>query len=142
MTKKVDIATPDMTLQEAAKRMKEGDYGVLPVGEGDRLIGMITDRDIAVRAVAQGKNPQATKIREIMSDEVLYCYDDQPVSEVTRNMGEKQIRRLPVVNRNKRLVGILSLGDVAVHKSESVNTSEAISHISEHEHREPCPQVQ
>ena len=113
MSKKVELGEPGMSLRHAAQKMRDGDFGSLPVGENDRLAGVITDRDIAVRAVAEGKDPRQTKVREIMSDKVLYCYEDEPTEEVARNMGENQIRRLPVLNRKKRLVGILSLGDLA-----------------------------
>lgn len=134
MTKKVELANPDMSLLQAAKKMREGDFGIMPVSENDKLIGMITDRDIAVRAVAAGKDPKATKIRDVMSPKVLYCYDDQDILEVAKNMGENQVRRLPVVNRQKRLVGILALGDLALKKVES---KEAFSNICRHEHHEP-----
>jgi CBS domain-containing protein len=86
--------------------------GVLPVGENDQLIGMITDRDIAIRGIAEGKGPKA-KVRDVMTDDVKYCFEDQELEEVTRNMADIQVRRLPVLNRDKRLVGILSLGDIA-----------------------------
>lgn len=112
MTRDVRVASPDDPIEQAARIMQSLDAGVVPVGEGDRLVGMITDRDIAVRGVAAGKGPSA-KVREVMTAEVKYCFDDQELEEVTRNMGDIQLRRLPVVNRDKRLVGILSLGDVA-----------------------------
>ena len=107
MTRDVRVANPNQTIQDAAKMMSDVDSGVLPVGENDRLVGMITDRDIAVRAVAQGKGPQ-TLVREVMTDHVHYCFDDEDTDEVTRKMADRQVRRLPVVNRDKRLVGILS----------------------------------
>ena len=112
MTRDVRVANPDHTIQAAAKIMAEIDSGVLPVAENDQLVGMITDRDIAVRAVAKGKGPD-TRVREVMSPDVKYCFEDEPVSHVAQNMGDIQLRRLPVVNREKRLVGILSLGDLA-----------------------------
>ena len=112
MSRDVKVCSPEQTICDAAKLMAEIDAGALPVGEGDRLVGMITDRDIAVRAVAEHKSPD-TKIREVMSQEVLYCFDDQDVKEVAQNMGDVQVRRLPVVNRDKRLVGIVSIGDLA-----------------------------
>lgn len=112
MTRGVQLCTPGQTIREAAKTMAEIDAGAMPVGENDRLIGMITDRDIAIRAVAQGKGPD-TPVREIMSEHIHYCYEDEEVDDVAQNMGDIQVRRLPVVNREKRLVGILSLGDVA-----------------------------
>jgi CBS domain-containing protein len=109
--------------------MAELDVGALPVAENDRLVGMITDRDIAVRAVAEGL-PPATPISKIMSPEVLYCFDDQRLEEVTRNMGDVQVRRLPVVNRDKRLVGIVAIADLA--RSEQPTTvGRAVSHVSE-----------
>src|SRR5215470_11240517 len=110
MTRDVEIVSPGQTLEHAAKIMAALDAGVLPVGENDRLVGMITDRDIAIRGVAQGKGPDA-KIANVMSHEVKYCFEDDPVDEVIRNMGDIQVRRLPVLNSEKRLVGILSLGD-------------------------------
>ena len=113
MTRDVRVANPDETLQQAARMMAGIDAGVLPVGENDRLVGMVTDRDIGIRGVAEGKGPEA-KIRDVMSADVKYCFDDQDVDEVSRNMGDLQVRRLPVVDREKRLVGILSLGDVAL----------------------------
>jgi CBS domain-containing protein len=112
MTPAVTIASPEDTVQKAAKLMEKIDSGVLPVGENDRLVGMVTDRDITVRAVAQGKSPSRCKVREIMSEDVKYVYEDESVEDAARNMSELQVRRLPVLNRDKRLVGIVSLGDV------------------------------
>ena len=119
MTRDVRIARPDQSIREAATLMAEIDAGALPVGEKDRLIGVITDRDIAVRAVAQGKAP-TTMVRDVMSEEVLYCFDDQDLDEVAKNMGNVKVRRLPVVNRDKRLVGILSLGDLVRNEGAKV----------------------
>jgi CBS domain-containing protein len=113
MTRDVKTANPNQSIREAARLMAEIDAGAIPVDENDRLVGMLTDRDIAVRAVAQGRGPE-TRVQEIMSSRVLYCFADQSVDEVTRNMGDIQVRRLPVVDRDKRLVGILSLGDLAL----------------------------
>lgn len=137
MTKKADVASPDMTICEVARKMKEGDYGFLPVGENDRLVGIITDRDITVRAVADNKDPKTTTVRDVMSKEVLYCFDDQDVSEVAKNMGERQVRRMPVVNRDKRLVGVVSLGDLALKKEGMKEAASALSNISQHTHKEP-----
>jgi CBS domain-containing protein len=91
------------------------DAGVLPVGEKDHLVGMITDRDIAIRGIAKGKGPRA-KVRDVMTKDVKYCFEDQEIEEVTRSMADIQVRRLPVLNRDKRLVGILSLGDIATSR--------------------------
>jgi len=121
MTREVRVASPGQSIREVAKIMAEIDAGVMPVGDNDRLVGMITDRDIAIRAVAEGKGPD-TPVREVMSTEkVLYCYDDEDLAQVAQNMGDQQVRRLPVVNRDKRLVGIVSLGDVAQSETRSAN---------------------
>src|SRR5437868_9865719 len=113
MTRDVRVATPGQSIRDAAKAMAEIDAGVLPVGENDRLIGMITDRDIAIRGVAAGKGPQ-TPVGEVMSRQVLFCYDDQDLEHVAKSMGEARVRRVPVIDRAKRLVGIVSLADVAL----------------------------
>jgi CBS domain-containing protein len=130
MTPDVRITSPDETIREAAHLMAEIDAGVLPVGENDRLVGMITDRDIAVRAVASGKSPD-TKVREIMSDEVLYCFEDEDLDDVAKNMSDAKVRRLPVLSRDKRLVGIISFGDLARNENAKT-TGHAIAEISEH----------
>lgn len=113
MTRDVKIANPNQSLHDVARIMADDDVGSLPVGENDRLVGMITDRDIAVRAVAEGKSPDRTTVREVMSREVKYCFDDQDIAEVARNMGDIQVHRLPVVDHDKRLVGIIALADIA-----------------------------
>jgi len=128
MTRDVYVANPDETIQQAAIAMAGLDAGVLPVGDDDRLIGMITDRDIAIRAVAGGKGPDA-RVRDVMTTDVKYCFDDQEIEDVTLNMGEIQVRRMPVVDRHKRLVGILSLGGVAVIDGDGV-AGEALSLVS------------
>jgi CBS domain-containing protein len=129
MTNDVKIASPNQTIRDAARLMAEIDAGVLPVGEKDRLVGMITDRDIAIRAVAADKGPQ-TPIRDIMSKEVLYCFEDDDVDDVVQNMADIKVRRLPVLNHEKRLVGILSLGDIAL--SDGAGTAgSALCGISE-----------
>ena len=129
MTRDVRVANPDQTIREAAQMMAELDAGALPVGEQDRLVGMITDRDIAVRAVAHGKSPD-TRIREVMTDDVKYCFDDDDVEDVARNMADIQVRRLPVVNRDKRLVGIVAIADIAASEEPEV-VGEAVTGISE-----------
>jgi CBS domain-containing protein len=128
MTRDVRLATPDQTICDAAKLMARIDAGALPVQQDDRLVGVITDRDIAVRAVAERKSPD-TKVREVMSREVLYCYEDQDLDDVLRNMGAVKVRRLPVLNRDKRLVGIISLGDVALHH-DPTKAEKAIRELS------------
>lgn len=104
---------PDSPISQVAQEMRQMDCGFMPLAENDKMIGMVTDRDITIRAVAEGKDPAKTKARDIMTPKTYYCYDDQDVEEVCNNMGEIQVRRLPVVNRDKRLVGIVSMGDLA-----------------------------
>lgn len=130
MTKQVEIGKPSMSLQEAAQKMRDGDFGILPIGENDRLVGMITDRDITIRGTAEGKDAQKVQVRELMSQDVLYCFEDQKLDEVTKNLGDNQVRRLPVLNRQKRLVGILSLGDLAQSSANPEKVEEALSRIS------------
>lgn len=129
MTPDVRLVRPDQPISEAARLMAELDIGALPVEENDRLVGMITDRDIAVRAVAAGRGPD-TRVSEVMSREVKYCYEDQSIDEVTQNMGELRIRRLPVLTRDKRLIGILSLGDLAIDEGARDEAGEALGGIS------------
>jgi len=129
MSSDVKIANPNQSIRDAAKLMAEIDAGVLPVGEGDRLVGMITDRDIAIRAVAAGK-PPTTPVREVMSVEVKYCFEDDDLDEVAENMADIKLRRLPVLSRDKRLVGIVSLGDIALVDGPS-NAGSALCGISE-----------
>jgi CBS domain-containing protein len=127
MTRNVRVCHPRQSICDAAKLMAELDCGVLPVGEEDRLVGMITDRDIAIRAVAQHRSPD-TPVRDAMSREVKYCFEDQHVETVARNMSDLRVRRLPVLDREKRLVGILSLGDLAT--AELRAAAEAVSGVS------------
>jgi CBS domain-containing protein len=128
MTREVRVATPGQSIRDVAKIMSEIDAGVLPVGDNDRLVGMITDRDIAIRAVALGKGPD-TPVRDVMSTEqVLFCYEDEELDHVAKNMASEQVRRLPVVNREKRLVGIVSLGNLA--QSEGRAASKAVKGVT------------
>jgi CBS domain-containing protein len=130
MTRDVCIANPNQSICDVACTMAEIDAGVIPVGENDRLIGMITDRDIAVRAVAAGKGPD-TPVREVMTHDVKYCYEDEDLNRVAQNMAEQRVRRLPVLNRDKRLVGILSLGDLALTQGEKA-AGKAVTGVSQH----------
>jgi CBS domain-containing protein len=113
MSSDVHLASPSDTIQSAAMTMAKIDAGAIPVGENDRLVGLITDRDIAIRAVAAGRGPD-TRVADVMSHDVKYCYEDEDTAHVLANMGDIQVRRLPVLNREKRLVGIVSLGDLAM----------------------------
>ena len=131
MTPSVEVVTPETTLQEAAQMMRDLDVGPLPVCDGDALVGMVTDRDITVRAVAEGKDPQYATVREVMTDEVYYVYEDQTVEEAATLMAERQVRRLPVLSREERLTGIISLGDLAVETGEDERTGEVLEEISQ-----------
>lgn len=129
MHKNVQWREPGTTLAELAQIMKSDDIGSVPVGENDRLVGMVTDRDIAIRAVAEGKDPRNTTAREVMSAQVIYCTEDEDVEDAIHLMEEKKVRRLPVINAQKRMVGMLSLGDVshAVGQSLSGELAKAVS---------------
>jgi CBS domain-containing protein len=130
MTRDVCVASPNDSICEVACTMARIDAGAIPVGENDRLVGMITDRDIAVRAVAAGKGPD-TPVRDVMTREVKYCFEDEELDHVAKNMGELRVRRLPVLDRDKRLVGIVSLGDLALTEGEEA-AGEAVTGVSRH----------
>jgi CBS domain-containing protein len=131
MSVDVELAAPTDSVRDVANLMRRLDIGSLPVGENDRLVGMITDRDIVMRAVAEGKGPD-TPVREVMSSEIRYCFEDEDVEAVSEQMGEWKIRRLPVLNRDKRLVGIVSLGDVSHSDgADGVLSGRALREISE-----------
>jgi CBS domain-containing protein len=113
MSSDVQVVSPEQPIQEAARLMMDGDTGALPVQEGEQLIGMVTDRDITVRATAEGRGPE-TPVREVMSGKPLFCWDDQDIDEVAVQMSDSKIRRVPVLSREgERLVGIVSIGDLA-----------------------------
>ena len=130
MTPAVEVVSPEASIREAAEKMRHLDIGPLPVCDGDRLVGMLTDRDITVRAVADGRDPVTTLVREVMTPDIVYGFDDQDVQDANRLMEQYQIRRLPVLNRNKRLVGIVSLGDLAVHPGNQPLASEVLEQVS------------
>ncbi len=134
MTERVEVINSNAPAIQAATKMRELDVGSLPVCDGERLEGLLTDRDIAIRLVAEGLDPSMTQVNEIMTPGVTYCYDDQTLQEAANVMESQQIRRLPIVDRDKRLVGMLSLGDLAVrtHGSEDRNLADdALKNISE-----------
>lgn len=116
MTPSVQLCTPQDSIRDAAEAMTALNVGLLPVADNDRLVGMISDRDIATRGVAMGRGPDAL-VRDVMTTDVKYCFEDQDLDEITRNMADIQVRRLPVLDRDKRLVGIIALGDIAVSKA-------------------------
>ncbi|HEY8668436.1 MAG TPA: CBS domain-containing protein [Tepidisphaeraceae bacterium] len=132
MTRGVAEVPPGATLKEAAEKMRSLDVGALPVCTGEKLIGMLTDRDIAVRAVAEGCDPSRTMVSDAMTPDVTYCFEDDDVDEAARIMEEKQIRRLLVLDRNKHAVGIVSLGDIATHTRDRSLSGEVLERVSEH----------
>jgi len=132
MSRGVECVRPEDSLSTAASRMKELDVGALPVcGDNDRLVGMITDRDITVRGTAGGCDPTATRVQDVMTPDVVYCFEDDLLDAAVRKMEENQIRRLVVLNRDRRLVGIVSLGDLAVKGGEEELSHEALEGVSE-----------
>jgi CBS domain-containing protein len=131
MTRQVEVIHPDRTLEEAAEKMKALDVGVIPVCDGDRLVGMLTDRDIVTRVIAEKRDPHATRVREAMTSAVISCYEDDDVQGAARRMAEEQIRRLAVLGHDQRLVGIVSLGDLAVHTADTRLGGEVLETVSE-----------
>jgi CBS domain-containing protein len=131
MTSNVKVARPNESIQCAARAMRSLDVGVLPVCDGERLVGMLTDRDIAIRAVADGTDPKSSLVKDSMSPEIIYCFEDDDAHEAEHVMQERKIRRLPVLNRNKRLVGIISLGDLATRTHEAQTVGETLEKVSE-----------
>ena len=131
MTRQVDVISPEASLEEAARRMDQLNVGPLPVCENERLVGRVTDRDITVRATAAGKDPRTTPVREAMSQDVLYCFDDQDVREAVELMERQQVRRVPVLDRSQRLVGIVSLGDLATDTRDDRVMGEILERVSE-----------
>jgi CBS domain-containing protein len=131
MTRDVKVVRPDATVQEVAEQMRELDVGAVPVCDGEELVGMITDRDIAVRSASYGHDPKSTRVREVMTGEVAWCYEDDSVEEAAHAMRAKQIRRIPVVDHNKKLVGIVSLGDLATEGDNAQLSAKTLETVSE-----------
>jgi len=131
MTRKVQLAEPTMPIAKAAQKMRELNIGFLPICENDKLIGTLTDRDITIRSVAQGRDPRLAPVREIMSQQVFYCYEDDDIEHAAEHMKEREVRRLVILNREKRLVGILSLGDIARASGEQQLAGETLGQIAE-----------
>lgn len=131
MTKDVETVTPDTLIRDAAVLMRDVNTGFLPVGDDDQLVGTLTDRDIVIRSTAEGQDPKVARVREAMSEDLIYCFEDDDVTEAAALMGEKQIRRLPVLNSDKRLVGVLSLGDIARETTATELTGQAMEDITE-----------
>ncbi len=129
MSQNVKVLNPEGTLKDAARQMREGNFGLMPVGENDRLIGTLSDRDIVIRAVADGKDGN-TKVRDVMSDRIMWAYENDSIEKACQIMSDNQIRRLPIVNTDKRLVGIVALGDLAVDGADIKSAGKALSDIS------------
>ena len=131
MTRNIEVIRPDTLLKDAAKKMKTFNVGLLPVCDGEQLVGVLSDRDITIRSAAIGLEPRKTRAGEVMTAEVIYCFDDQDIEEATKLMEKKQIRRLPVLGRDKQLVGLVSLGDVAVRTGNQELAGKTVKQISE-----------
>lgn len=131
MTPNPECIPPDTSLKAAAAKMRDCDIGDLLVCENDRLVGIVTDRDIAIRATAEGKTPSRSKVRDVMSEGIVYCFEDQTHEEAAKLMSEKQIRRLPILNRQKRLVGIISLGDLALQTNDENTVEKTLEAVCE-----------
>jgi CBS domain-containing protein len=134
MTREVDVIPPNALIRDAAAKMKELDVGAIPVCDGQKLTGLLTDRDITVRAVAEGRDPLQVRVTEVMSNEIAYCFEDETIEQAANLMESKQIRRLPILDRNKQLAGIISLGDIALRTEGSRQkelAAEALQEISE-----------
>jgi CBS domain-containing protein len=130
MSTDVEVIRPEANLTDAAKKMRSLDIGALPVCDGRRLLGMLTDRDITIRAVAEGRDPDHTLVRDCMSSELIYCYEDDSIKDAERVMQDKQIRRLPVVTRDKQLAGIVSLGDLATKTGDVQQIGRTVREVS------------
>ena len=128
MTRDVKVISPDDNLQQAAQIMRDLDIGAIPVCNGKRIVGMITDRDITIRSVAEGRMPADVRVSDVMTDKVLWCFEDQTVGEVLQQMGDQQVRRIPVVSRDMELTGVVSLGDLAIR--DNADTDSALENIS------------
>jgi CBS domain-containing protein len=134
MTRDVHVVRPDTTLQDAAIEMRKLDIGGIPVCDGDRLVGFLTDRDITVRATAEGLNPVDTPVSEVMTEDMVYCTEDQRVDDVADSMRRMQIRRIAVLDSDRRLIGIVSLADIALQSKDERVVSELVEGVSEPAH--------
>jgi CBS domain-containing protein len=131
MTRNVEVVSSNASLKDAATKMKSLDVGLIPVCDGGRLQGILTDRDITIRATADGRDPIKTKVADVMSTDIAYCLENQEVEDAVSLMEVRQIRRLPVLNLDKQLVGIVSLGDIAVHGGDTDLAGETLQAISQ-----------
>jgi CBS domain-containing protein len=131
MTRKVHVAEPTLPIAKAAQKMLDLNIGFLPICENDKLTGTVTDRDITVRSVAQGRDPRLAPVRDIMSQQIFYCYEDDDIEHVAEYMNEREVRRLVILNREKRLVGVVSLGDIAKASGEQELAGETLGRIAD-----------
>lgn len=131
MTRDPQVISPSSTIQEAAAMMKKQNFGVLPVCDGEKLLGMITDRDITTKVVAEGSNPAEVTVQQVMTSPIVYCFEDQEVQDAARMMESMKIRRLVVLNHEKQLVGIASLGDIALKSGQGYLANEVLTKVSE-----------
>ncbi|HKJ09068.1 MAG TPA: CBS domain-containing protein [Gammaproteobacteria bacterium] len=131
MTTDFHLVAPDASVQEAARLMRDLDVGMIPVGDGRQLVGTVTDRDIAVRAVAEGRDPAVTAVKHIMSGDIVYCYDDDDVDGAARAMEARRIRRLVVVNHENQPVGIVALADIAINPHVREVAGEVLEEVSQ-----------
>ena len=130
MTRDVGMVRPENTVVEAARKMKDLNVGPIPVCDDNEILGMVTDRDIATRAIAEGRDPAHTPVRDVMTPEVLYCFEDQDVSEAAQLMQQRQVRRLLVLNRKREVTGIVSLGDLAVEIGDNQLAGKTLEQVS------------
>lgn len=130
MTKNPKVLPVNATVRDAAKLMKEIDSGIVPVIENNRLAGVVTDRDIVTRLIAEDRSPNDTRVEKVMTDKVYFCYEDQDVKDAAKLMSEKQVRRIPIVNRQHELVGIISMGDLAVDVNKDKLTGQTLEDVS------------
>lgn len=131
MSHSVETISPATPIAKAAERMREHDIGFLPVCDGDHLVGTVTDRDIAIRSVAQGRDPRLAEVVEIMTPVVFYCYEDDEIERVAQQMQEKEVRRMLILSSEKRLTGVVSLGDIARTSGEQNIAGETLGEIAE-----------
>lgn len=131
MTPQAEVVSPDATVEDAAVTMKTLDIGVLPVCDEDGLVGILTDRDVVVRVVAEKRDPKAVRVGEAMTPNIVYCFEDDDLSRAASLLAEHQIRRLPVLSRDRNLVGIVSLGDLAVQEEGGPMAADALENISQ-----------
>jgi CBS domain-containing protein len=131
MTRRVECIEPTLPIAKAAERMRDLDIGFLPVCENDRLVGTLTDRDMAIRSIAQGRDPRLAPVSEIMTQSVFYCFEDEDVNHVARQMQEREVRRMLILNREKNLVGVVSIGDIAKASGDTQLAGETLGEIAE-----------